>query len=57
MENPAQSQNIILTVKYVKTEKKQHQAHCMTVVLTEQRFNQHGVTLSAMKLQQKVPIK
>jgi hypothetical protein len=52
MENPAHNQYIIITVKYVKTEK--HHAHA---ALSEQRFHQEGVTLSEMKLQQQVPIK
>jgi len=54
MENPAHNQYIILTVKYVKTEKKQHHA---CVALSEQRFHQQGVTLSEIKPQQQVPIK
>jgi hypothetical protein len=31
MENPAQHQYVILTVKYIKTEKKQQHAPCITM--------------------------
>jgi len=54
MENPAHNQYIILNVKYVKTQKKQHHAH---VALSEQRFHQQGVTLAEIKSQQQVSIK
>jgi hypothetical protein len=52
IKNPAHNQYIILTVKYVKTEK--HHAH---VALSEQRFHQEGFTLSEIKPQQQVPMK